>query len=1032
MLVRFENPAWLLVAAMAIPAGWMALRWFMTMSRIRRWSAAVARAALLALIASLLAGAVSVHRTNRLAVVAVIDVSESVRRFARPDPETGAQALEAVRSFLAKAATGRGGDDLLGVVVFDGRALAVATPSRADPLERPIDLTMREGTDIEAALRYASALIPPDAAGRIVLFSDGNETSGHAATGAAELASRFAGVRGSRSRLPVDVVPLEYDVRSEVAVEAVDTPPSAAAGAVVPVRVTLSAAGPAEGILRLSCEGQELDINGEAPGLGRMLRLAPGRHVELIEAPLQPGRVHRFEAVWEPRVETLPDGSTRFVGDTSIDNNRAPGITLTPGQGEVLVVDGPGGGSRSGPGATLVRTLEAAGLAVSLIGPEGLPGDLVSLQQFDLVVLEDVAADAVPEQTQAALATVVKQLGTGLVIIGGPDSFAPGGWKGSTLAEVIPVDMDIPDELIVPTAAVMLVLDASGSMGRSVMGSIRSQQEIANEAAALAVGALDKRDLVGVLAFDNFTREVVPLSPNTDAARTGEKIRGIGPGGGTVIGPALERAEEALRAVQAEVRYVVLLSDGQAMDAEILPDLAERMGRSGIRVTTISVGSGADLQTMSAIAARSGGKHYVVTNPNVLPRIFIKAIRVVRTPLIREVPFVPRLLPTGSPLLEGLAEAPPLNGLVLTRARPETTIINAMVTAKGEPVLSHWQVGLGQVAAFTSDARADEWAARWAPDPSYAAFWTRVVRTLSRPTTPGPYELRMDRDGSAVVLRLEATDEQGRPIDFLSVPASAFSQSGAEVDLSLAQIGPGLYEGRIDPVPTGQLVAIVRPSLGGRPLPPVVGGMTIAGGEEFRTLKSNDALLRNIAEATGGRVLSINNPQQADLFDRADLPPRVTSVPIFLPLMLATLALFVLDVATRRVAWDRFVSKEFGADLRRAAAEATRSRGEQAGRALAGLKSGRSHPAEPAAPAPTLGDESATDLIAQARDRRAKEESERLRRLREEMLGEHPRDAAPQAPTTPEPPEDPEESGTGGLLAAKRRARERYEGDPES
>jgi hypothetical protein len=416
----------------------------------------------------------------------------------------------------------------------------------------------------------------------------------------------------------------------------------------------------------------------------------------------------------------------------------------------------------------------------------------------------------------------------------------------------------------------------------------------------------------------------------------------------------------------------------------------------------------------------------------VLPRIFIKAIRVVRTPLVREAPFQPQVLATGSPLVEGLAGAPVLGGLVLTRARTEPTVINALATPKGEPVLAHWQVGLGQVAAFTSDARADEWASRWVDWPGYSQFWTRMARTLSRPTTAGPYELRMLRRDDAFVLRLEAIDEQGRPIDYLRVPASLFDDEGRSREVRLGQVGPGVYEAVVEGAAGGQVVAVVRPSLGDEQLPPVVGGMAIAEGEEFRRLRSNEALLRDIAATTGGRVLDLARPGEANLFDRANVPARITSVPIFLPLMLLTLALFVLDVATRRVAWDRFVSKEFGADFRRAAAEATRSRADEARRALAGLRAGKPEREEPPARSPALGEAAAADLIAQARERRAREEHERLRKLREDAIGQSAR--APREPTPPPaahqepraaPP--PAEEGAAGLLAAKRRARERFE-----
>ena len=76
------------------------------------------------------------------------------------------------------------------------------------------------------------------------------------------------------------------------------------------------------------------------------------------------------------------------------------------------------------------------------------------------------------------------------------------------------------------------MLDNSGSMARSVIVSA-SPQEIANQSAALAVKSLSKGDLVAVIEFNNQTRVIVPLAPNTDPTRTADKILSISAGGGS-------------------------------------------------------------------------------------------------------------------------------------------------------------------------------------------------------------------------------------------------------------------------------------------------------------------------------------------------------------------------------------------------------------------------------------------------------------------------------------------------------------------
>ena len=188
------------------------------MSPVRRASAVVLRVGLLALLAAMLAGASAVRRTDRIAVVGIVDVSGSVRMFGSLGPGGDGKPidpLQAARAFFGAAAKERGADDLLGLVVFDGRAVAVATPTRGDAADRSLDVRMAEGTDIAGALRLAAALIPPGASGRLVLVSDGNQTAGDALGAARELASR-AGVR-----VPVDVVPIPLSGGREVMIESV-------------------------------------------------------------------------------------------------------------------------------------------------------------------------------------------------------------------------------------------------------------------------------------------------------------------------------------------------------------------------------------------------------------------------------------------------------------------------------------------------------------------------------------------------------------------------------------------------------------------------------------------------------------------------------------------------------------------------------------------------------------------------------------------------------------------------------------------
>ncbi len=1015
--------------------GVVALVMFSAMTTYRRVLAALVRVALILLIALILAGLATVRQTNRLAVIAVVDVSGSIQRQPADGVEAVAAALagpgstprvmstlDAVRAQLLRATGSRRPDDLLGIVAFDGRPILVASPSPTPDLaDRPLDYQAQDGTNIADALTLAATLIPSDATGKILLITDGVQTSGDALAAARQIASASAADFTSAGHgLPIDVVPLHAAVRPEVIVESVDAPPLAAIGAPVIVRAIIKSTDATVGTVHLLDNGAEVDINGDEPGMSRRVRLGPGSNLVIAEVPVGVSRVHRFKVVYDPD----PAAPGESPGDKLADNNSAEAFTITPAIGSVLLVDGVSEFGEAQAPSPLAGTLRDAGINVSVVSASGMPTDLLSLQNYDLVILEDVPADAVSLPAQQALVAHVRDLGGGLIMVGGPMSFGAGGWKGSPVEALLPVRLDLPDTLVEPEAAIMFVLDNSGSMGRSVMGSSRSQQDLANESAARAVLTLGRRDLIGIIVFNSEYDVVVPLGPNAQPTKTAEAIREISAGGGTNAGPALEEARRALSAVKAKVKHVVLLSDGKSQRSESLPFLAAQMRAEGITVSCISIGDSADLQTMKAIADKGGGEHFNPTNPNVLPRIFLKAIRVARTPMYREEPFDPVITDDSMSPLRGVSRPPPLGGLNLTQPRPEPTIVNAMTSPKGEPLLASWRVELGQVAAFTSDA--GEWASGWIGWPGYAQFWAQLSRTMSRPAQQRQFQTRLEAKGDQLRIQVDAVDDQGRPMDFLSTPTTLYSPSGEQVELSLKQTASGVYEGTARASETGTYVAVIRPSAGDRKFPPVIAGASVRTGLESQRLEPDPALVKAIAAESGGSVVELADLDRAPLFERSGLTPRRTLLPLVDVLLPWALAALLLDIAMRRIAWDRVLEER---------AEVPIAAGRSLAERLAAAPISPAAREEPVSPV-AFTERDAADLVKAQRDRRM---AERLAAARATSASSEA-GAAParpfsgsqggstpaQGPNTSEPSAAPDPV-EGGLAAAKRRARQRFE-----
>jgi len=144
--------------------------------------------------------------SQELAVLFLVDDSASI----------SASATKQAREFITASLRGQHSGDVAGVAGFGARPELWQAPATnlqaAAQWPRAAD---RKATDIGGALDFASAIFPPGKVRRVVLLTDGNDTTGRALAGAARLAA--AGVE-------LLTVPLRNDAAPEVLVEKVEVP----------------------------------------------------------------------------------------------------------------------------------------------------------------------------------------------------------------------------------------------------------------------------------------------------------------------------------------------------------------------------------------------------------------------------------------------------------------------------------------------------------------------------------------------------------------------------------------------------------------------------------------------------------------------------------------------------------------------------------------------------------------------------------------------------------------------------------------
>src|SRR5690606_15888747 len=128
-----------------------------------------------------------------------------------------------------------------------------------------------------------------------------------------------------------------------------------------------------------------------------------------------------------------------------------------------------------------------------------------------------------------------RDVGGGFLFAGGERGFGLGGWGHTTVERILPVRMDAERRKEMPSVAMALVIDRSGSMSGLPM-------EMAKAACRATVGTLQSDDLLEVIAFDSTPKRYVKLQPARYRSRIQSEIMQIQAGGGTSIFPALDTA----------------------------------------------------------------------------------------------------------------------------------------------------------------------------------------------------------------------------------------------------------------------------------------------------------------------------------------------------------------------------------------------------------------------------------------------------------------------------------------------------------
>ncbi|MGH9113981.1 MAG: VWA domain-containing protein, partial [Acidimicrobiales bacterium] len=805
-----------------------------------------------------------VRPANRVATMFVIDASDSLGGGGQDDAVT----------WVRDAIDGMPSDARAGVALFGGDARLELTMQSDPRLSQPAVQIDPSRTDLAGALRLAAAVLPSDARRRVVLVSDGRPTQGDVLAEADRLAE--AGI-------PVEVHTVARAGGPDSAVASLDGPGRVSQGESMTLRATVHAdrAGPA--VVSLLRDGETVEE--------RTVDLAAGDNDVAFDVRAADPGLARFQV----RVRTATDSvRENDVGYAAVQIEGPPAVLLLEGH--------------DGAGDTLAAALRSAAVDVTVAAATALP-PVDEMTTYSSIVLADVDARSLTGDQVTALSNAVRDLGRGLVTVGGTQSYGLGGYYGSELEKLLPVISDILDPKRRQTVSEVLAIDTSGSMGAchcaegsngmpgggNRIGGGINKTDIARAGAARAIEALSERDEVGVLAVDTSERWVLDLQqlPAEEVVTSG--LRELQPTGqGTDLSESLSTAAAALRDSKRSLKHIILFTDGFT-DPSALEGLAEEAAAlydEGITISVLATGEGSATE-LEGIATAGGGRFYPGRNLQEIPQIMQQEATIASRDFVNEGEFVPTITSSAAPVRQ-LDATPPLLGYVATTSKPQATT-HLRIGPDQDPLLASWNVGLGRVSSWTSDG-GERWAQTWASWEGYVDFWAGVVKdTFPRSGASGGVTARVE-DGA---LQVSVVADDPFP-EGSEATARITGPDGQAYDVRLERTAGNTFAGEVPVTDAGSYAVAATVSQESSD-DPVAGGTALASlsySAEYEPGEADAALLARVSQRTAGR--GEIDPGQA--FDRDGLEAGRSRIPLTGWLLLAAALLWPLAVAVSRLA----------------------------------------------------------------------------------------------------------------------------------
>ncbi|MEI6971619.1 MAG: VWA domain-containing protein [bacterium] len=789
-------------------------------------------------------------------ITVVCDRSESM--------PAGTEASE--KEVINLLSAGMSPRDRLAVVSFGRRSVVERPPATGEFAGFGGDVSS-DASDLAEGIESALTSIPEEAAGRILVVSDGRWTGRDPMNPTARAAAR---------KIACDYRLLQRSTVGDTSISRIEAPELVSPGESYLVTAWLRS--PADQTIRYEFKRGALAI-----AAGKRLVKAGLNSLMFRDAAGSPGTVIHTVSIETEGTDPVPE------------NNSARTLVGVRGQKPILHI---------APAQTsgLGDLLRADRVDVETVGPAAANLTVEELSGHSAVLLENVQANTIGPRGMEILAAWVETLGTGLMITGGRHSYGPGGYYKSPLEHIMPVSMELRKEHRKLQLAIVVTLDRSGSMACPAGGGKR-KIDLANIGTAQVMDLLSDMDDFGVIAVDSSPHTIVEVGKVSDNRGLRGRILSIDSmGGGIFIYEALKSAAAMIVKSACSTKHIILFAD--AADSEepgSYIDLIDKCRQAGITISVIGLGTPADCDAhlLVDIARRGGGECFFTADAAEIPRLFAQDTFTVARSTFVEEPTPLKCTGTMPTLVARTFGPPPaLGGYNLCYIRPEAMQAAMTMDENAAPVVAAWHAGSGRVLCFTGEADG-KYAGSFAKWNEAGAFYSSLARWTAGNLRGLPDGIlprqRIQRGSCIVELHLDPERKKdipgGRPVVKVlrGIPGKAPESSRHPMEWGSADL-------LVAPIPLRGnetiLATIEMAGVDPVPLPPVC----LPYSPEFEPVEgaTGAQTLKAIADATGGK-------ERLDLSTMwKDLPRHRRPVEIGVWLIVFSILLVLLEVLARR------------------------------------------------------------------------------------------------------------------------------------